>query len=374
MFISSAFDGGNIKVLAADNPEDIQLEIHKDNQSDFYQWFYFRMSGALDTLCTLRIMNAGGAAYADGWNDYSVCASYDRDTWFRIPTTYENGILSFDVEPEQDSMYFAYFAPYTMERHADLIADVATSPLVMTSVLGQTLDGQDMDLVEVGYGAEGRKKIWLCARQHPGESMAEWWMEGVFDFLLDGDNPVARTLLDKAHFYIVPNMNPDGSKRGHLRTNAAGVNLNRVWNNPSMETSPEVYLVVEKMRETGVDFQMDVHGDEALPYNFLAGFESIPNLKESQQKLYEDFEALLCLQSPDFQREFGYPKGEPGSSDLKKCTDFLAHEFGCVSMTLEMPFKDNANLPDELFGWSPERCRHLAQDCLRSLAQIVEEL
>ena len=35
-------------------------------------------------------------------------------------------------------------------------------------------------------------------------------------------------------------MNPDGTWRGHLRTNAVGANLNREWANPSRETSPEV--------------------------------------------------------------------------------------------------------------------------------------
>lgn len=65
--------------------------------------------------------------------------------------------------------------------------------------------------------------------------MAEWFVEGLLDRLLDEDDAVSRTLLDKAVFYIVPNMNPDGSVRGHLRTNAAGVNLNREWQTPSME-------------------------------------------------------------------------------------------------------------------------------------------
>ena len=33
----------------------------------------------------------------------------------------------------------------------------------------------------------------------------------------------------------------------------------------------------------------------------------------------------------------------------------LAERFGAVSMTLEMPFKDNADLPDPVYGWSPDR-------------------
>lgn len=38
----------------------------------------------------------------------------------------------------------------------------------------------------------------------------------------------------------MPNVNPDGSIRGHLRTNAVGANLNREWKEPSIERSPEV--------------------------------------------------------------------------------------------------------------------------------------
>src|SRR3546814_2841197 len=70
--------------------------------------------------------------------------------------------------------------------------------------------------------------------------MAEWWMEGALEKLLDDDDPVSRRLRQKATFHVVPNMNPDGSSRGHLRTNAVGTNLNREWHEPSAEKSPEV--------------------------------------------------------------------------------------------------------------------------------------
>ena len=41
MQISSLFDSGNIRVIRAEQPDDIMLAINKDNQSDFYQWFHF---------------------------------------------------------------------------------------------------------------------------------------------------------------------------------------------------------------------------------------------------------------------------------------------------------------------------------------------
>jgi murein tripeptide amidase MpaA len=369
--ISSAFDGGNIRLVAIDGNR-IDLEIAQDHQSDFYQWFYFRLTGAEGQPVELRIVNAAGAAYPLGWPGYRACMSYDRDYWERVAETrYEDGVLTIPVTPASNSVWFAYFAPYTMERHHDLIAEAADHPWVDYRSLGQTLDGQEIDYLKIG---EGPLQVWLYARQHPGESMAEWWMEGALEKLLDDADPIARRLLTKATFHIVPNMNPDGSRRGHLRTNAAGVNLNREWHDPSPERSPEVLHVLREMDRTGVDFAMDVHGDEAIPANFLAGFEGIPSIKRSQQDLYDRFSDELVRISPDFQTAKGYEVAGPGQANLSMSTAQLAERFGAVSMTLEMPFKDNDDLPDPDEGWSPDRSRLLARACLDALHAIIDEL
>jgi murein tripeptide amidase MpaA len=169
-------------------------------------------------------------------------------------------------------------------------------------------------------------------------------------------------------------MNPDGSLRGHLRTNAVGVNLNREWHAPSAEKSPEVLCVRNAMDETPPDFAMDVHGDEAIPANFLAGFEGIPSVTERQLKLFNQFGETLERLSPDFQRSQGYEVPAPGEANMSMSTTQLAERYGCVSMTLEMPFKDNFDLPDEVYGWSPQRSKFLAYACLDALHAILPEL
>ena len=199
-------------------------------------------------------------------------------------------------------------------------------------------------------------------------------MEGALARLVDMDDPITRKLLDKCHFHIVPNMNPDGSRRGHLRTNAAGVNLNRVWENPSMDSEPEVALVLAEMDRVGCDFNLDVHGDEGLPYNFIAGYEGIPGLTDEHMARLSLYKELLDAMSPDFQTQFGYDVDKPGEANMTMATNQIAHRFQCLAMTLEMPFKDNADLPDEDFGWSPDRCMHLARACLDALAAMVDEL
>jgi murein tripeptide amidase MpaA len=368
--ITSAFDGGNIRVLAVEGGR-VDLEIVKDHQSDFYQWFYFRVTGAAGQALELRLVNAAGAAYPNGWPDYRACISTDREDWERTDTSYADGIVTIRVTPATDNLWVAYFAPYTMERHHDLIASVASYPEVAYRSLGRTLDGQEIDYLRLGTGP---LSVWLYARQHPGETMAEWWMEGALEKLLDPADAVARRLREAATFHIVPNMNPDGSRRGHLRTNAAGVNLNREWHAPSLERSPEVCHVLAEMDRTGVDFAMDVHGDEAIPHNFLAGFEGIPSLKDRQLELFHAFSAALVERTPEFQTRTGYEVAAPGKANLTMSTTQLAERFGAVSMTLEMPFKDNADLPDPDRGWSPERCRLLARSCLDALHALLPEL
>jgi len=368
--ISAAFDSGNIRVLKQDGDR-FDLEIVKDHQSDFYQWFHFRLLGAKGRTVELRILNAAGSAYPLGWPGYKARVSEDREDWRLADTSYDDKVLTIRHTAESDNLWFAYFAPYSMERHHDLVAAIAGAPGVTYESLGQTLDGQEMDCFHLG---EGPLQVWLYARQHPGESMAEWWMEGALGRLTDPSDPVARVLRREATFHIVPNMNPDGSRRGHLRTNAVGVNLNREWHEPSAERSPEVLCVRNRMDQTGVDFAMDVHGDEAIPYVFLAGFEGIPNWTEAQGDLYARYREILARRTPDFQIEHGYAVAGPGSANLTMSTNQLANRYGAVAMTLEMPFKDNEALADPEYGWSPERCMRMGEDCLGALHEMLDEL
>ena len=369
--ISAGFDSGNIIVRHIKGPGDIELEIRKDAHSDFYQWFHFRLTGAADQDCVLRIVNAGGAAYPGGWENYRACISEDRLDWTRTDTDYKNGVLTIRVRPTGDSIWIAYFAPYSMERHHDLVAEAAGAPGVRLEVLGQSLDGQDIDCLHIGNGP---LHCWLYARQHPGESMAEWWMEGALERLIDPSDPVARKLRAAATLHVVPNMNPDGSCRGHLRTNAAGANLNREWAAPTLERSPEVLHVLNAMVATGVDFALDVHGDEALPYNFIAGFDGIPSLSKRLTDLQAAYEASLERLSPDFQTKIGYPVAPPGKANLTMSTNAVDEKFGCLAMTLEMPLKDNADLPDPVAGWSPDRSKLLGRDCLAALLEVLPSL
>jgi len=372
--INCQFDSGNINVIdSQSNP--VKLAIRHDHKSDFYQWFHFCVSGArAQEKLQLSLTNAAGAAFAEGWQHFQVVASYDRQEWFRVTTRYEQGELIFDHAAEYDQVWYSFFTPYSWERHQDLIAWAQTSPVCSLETLGNTLDNRPLSLLTVGQAGPEKRNIWLTARQHPGETMAEFAIEGLLQKLLDPADACGRKLLESAVFYIIPNMNPDGSVRGHLRTNAAGVNLNREWANATMERSPEVYLTHQKMRTTGVDLFIDCHGDEEIPYVFLVDNQGIPAYGPRLAKLEADFKQQLLISNPDYQTEHGYETDLPGQANLTLASAAVGQAYDCLSLTLEMPFIDNLNLPDATYGWSAQRSSDMGAALLPAMLAVIDEL
>jgi murein tripeptide amidase MpaA len=372
--ISHAFDAGAIEPIAFDHAEDIRVDIRADSHADFRQWFYFRLQGARGQACRIRFGNAGRCTYVAGWPGYRAVASYDRRRWFRVPTSFDGTVLEIAHVPDRDSVWYAYFEPYSWERHLDLLGRAEDSPSARVRDLGSTVEGRDLNLVTVGTPGESKRSFWIIARQHPGETMAEWFVEGLLDRLLDRHDPVAGVLLDRAVVHIVPNMNPDGGVRGNLRTNAAGANLNREWVAPSIERSPEVFHVRAAMHQTGVDAFLDVHGDEALPYVFVDGCERLPGFTPKQDALQRAFGAAFKQASPDFQDVHGYSSDKETKVNLTLASKYAGHAFGCLALTLEMPFKDNADLPDEGVGWNGERSARLGAASLEALLAVLPDL
>lgn len=367
LHISHGFDSGAIEVIACDGARAdlaIRHDISADDgRSEFLQWFHFRVSGAEKSGAELRIVNAGATTYPDGWRNYRAVASWNRRDWERIPTRYDGQILTIDLPSAPGPSYICYFEPYSWERHLALLADCISRGARLQR-LGASIQGRDIDAVVMG---QGERRVWIIARQHPGETMAEWFADGILRRLLASEETIAEHLLRVATVYVVPNMNPDGSILGNLRTNAAGANLNREWLEPSLERSPEVKCVRDALHAGGCDAFFDIHGDENLPYVFVAGCEMLPNFTPQQAAQQDAFSADFRAASSDFQSEHGYHASKYKEDVLKLASKYAGHTFGCLSLTLEMPFKDNANAPDDRFGWSGVRSAKLGAAMLEPI-------
>jgi len=423
--ISDSYDSGNgefVSFSIVDGEEDytdviVRVNIKKDpftdlEQKSHSQSFSFRSSinfnspairGIFNDKKSIKVKyivdNAHEASYAEAWNGASIFVTkkstpFDPDSWHRTSDTkYEKGFLSWthvhDLQGES-SAYFAYFPPFSYERHLSLIARCAEVKGAHVYSLGQTVSGREIDCVKVGTGP---RTCWIIHRQHPGESMASFYAEGLLTRLLALDDKwdkVSEKARELFTFYIVPNINPDGSANGYLRTNAAGSNLNREWcpspsppsadgstsasemyEAPTLDRSPEVYYLLKKMDETGCDAFLDIHGDEALPFNFLAGSQGMSVWGKRLESLHGAFLASYERANPDMQAKVSYDPDKPNEGMKNICSNQIAERFDCFSGTLEMPFKECWGRPA---GWGPERARQLGASVLDALCYVQPHL
>lgn len=368
MQIHAQFDAGSIELVNITQPQDIQLKFRADNAGEFRQWFYFQLTGARHTPCRFRLLNASETSYPEGWHGYWPCVSYDQQHWFRIPAHYDGRELCFELTPEFDRVWLAYFEPYSLERHAQKLGQWQQLPGVSLQTLGLSLQGRPIDLLQLGQDAE-KPAIWLIARQHPGETMGQWCIEGLIERLLDARDATSIWLLQQARFFLVPNINPDGSYLGNLRSNAVGVNLNREWLQPSLAHSPEVLLVRQQMLQTGVDLFIDLHGDETIEQVFVDGNAMLPGWNSQQALRQQAFIDDLSVLTADFQTEEGYALDRFSDEMLTLASKWVGHQFGCLALTLEMPFKDHNANPNACTHWSAERSRKLGEVLLTAIAR-----
>ena len=236
----------------------------------------------------LKITGLNASAYPGGWPDYNACISEDRDYWARAASTFDKdedgGTLTIRYLPASDVFWCAYFAPFSMERHHDLVADAASCEGVDYVRLGTTLDGQPDRLPRTGRGrCEGMALRPPASGRDPGR-MVDGRRHRMSD--RSGRSGRAGAAQGVPHSYRAQLQPPMARSAGILRTNAVGSNLNREWATPTPEKSPEVLAIRNRMDQTGVDFAMDVHADEAIPAVFLAGFEGIPSWTEAQGEGY----------------------------------------------------------------------------------------
>ena len=256
IIISSDFESGNIVKLDSTTNNNVHLEIrgekYKKIQINKYRnWFYFKAKN-INQKTTFTIHDLKN--FDDDWKGYTVCYSYDNKKWKRLPTKVDLKKLkmTWKINPKKSTIWFCYYPPYPFSRSKKLFSSMKT--------IGYTNDKNPILMKKIG---DGPKRVWLISGQHSGETINSWILEGFVKKLMERKN---KKNLSKYTFYIIPNLNPDGNKRGYWYVTSKGINLNRDWLHTK---SPEVKAVKNQMKKYGYDLVFDIHGDEGCKNHFL---------------------------------------------------------------------------------------------------------
>ena len=119
-----------------------------------------------------------------------------------------------------------------------------------------------------------RKGIIITSRVHPGETGASFMMKGIIDYLV-GPSLGARMIRDNFVIKIVPMVNPDGVINGNTRCSLAGVDLNRVWIDPSQKQHPTIFGIKQLLKSMQSERELflfcDLHGHSRKKNMFMYG-------------------------------------------------------------------------------------------------------
>lgn len=254
---------GQYQITDADDRVDLLLET---DGTGFTYWTHFKVTGTLGRTVTFHIQNAGDVPFLAALpRDRQLVYSYDGETWLRIPNySYAGGIYSFTQSFTEDAVFIATFFPFSSERMSDRVDAAATTPWATKTVLGQSHQGRDVDLLTITDPAvpdAGKQTIYIVSRQHAAESAASWSLDAMIEYLVS-DDPTAAGMRAAFVWHLVPMVNPDGVFLGNSRANAVGEDPNRDWH-PNNGDSPEIVAVRDHLIGVdvahGIDLFIDWH-------------------------------------------------------------------------------------------------------------------
>lgn len=307
---------------------DLCIESDTQSPAGHMQWFYFSISTFdFQGIIHFRIVNLRkkkslyqmgmqpqvySVRRNRGWES-SVCenVSYCSNAtvagrWKSADAKSDMHTLAFSyrVAFKNDEVYFASYPPYTFSMLQNFIArlesDSSAQENFMISEISRSIGqlpllclviSQGMGLGREGVAASAgppgppagpKPAIAVIARQHPGEVVGSWAVQGLVKFLL-GPTPAAVRLREAYCFHIVPMVNVDGVVYGNARCSLAGVDPNRIWHDPNPVIHPEVFALKSHLRKLaqgeavpggicqGMELFIDFHGHSARSGCFFYG-------------------------------------------------------------------------------------------------------
>jgi cytosolic carboxypeptidase protein 2/3 len=196
-----------------------------------------------------------------------------------------------------DEVEFCTEPPYALKRLSGLLLRLPFKAIE----IGKTVMGHTMSALMVNDPQSSKAVVVVMARQHPGESVGSWLMEGFLSKLKNTESSIC--------WLIVPMVNIDGVLLGNNRTGLLGYDFNRNWNadeDPNREhLFPEIAGITRffkrcrRQKHKQTKLFLDLHGHSSEPNVFSYG-PPLPKLSE----YYENsrlFPFLMSRRNPSFK-------------------------------------------------------------------------
>lgn len=233
------FESGNINTVTTSDSVNYIVTTKDDIGG---RWFYFGISGVENKFIKVTVSNS---------DVNRPMYSYDNESFQRFSASESPQINVFQKTFTQDTVYVAYYTPYTYTYLQDRILEWEESQFTEIDTIGysgQNFPMQEIRITDTTIPDENKFRVWIHARTHPGETPSSYQFDGVIQKLLSNDE-VIQYYRENIVFHCIPFVNPDGVYFGRSRTNFDGIDLERQWNKLDSQTPAAVLALKNRLTE-----------------------------------------------------------------------------------------------------------------------------
>lgn len=314
------------KIVIESTPDPVNPNEPKNQRSS--RWLYFLMSGIKGDSIVMDIK---------GSDPLRAMYSYDNSIFDRFAEE-EFHKSRLHKRFDRDSVYIAYFTPYTYSHLQHKVKEWGDHDVVRVDTIGYSAQGLPLQLLRVtdtSVDDQGKKGVWVQSRVHPSESPSSFVLEGLLERLLNADE---RELLKTTVFYIMPMANPDGVLKGLSRTDVRGIDHEGNYDSDSLHTAVEVaaikrYLTSLFEEKRGVELFLNIHAQVAGKSSYWI------HTAESSSKYLYDQKRLISAHTELFPQK---KRGNDGFIDRRDKVPegwiFNQWRNQCVAVTFEVPY------------------------------------
>ncbi len=254
LVIDQKIPAGNILVEKVDGDT---VYLQNELRDTVGWWFYwaFRVNGAAGRTLTFRFTN-GKPVCTRG-----PCVSRDLGkSWTYGADTFTPEAFTYTFPPEVGEVWFAMGMVYTQrDWEAFLARHAAGRDFIETGTLCLSRKGRAVEKARVGCVAKApRYRVWLSARHHAAEMMANYVLEGILDAAL-ADTGLGAWLRGNVEFMVVPFVDKDGVEAGDQGKNRKPHDHNRDYNHFLYPETAGITNWIDAHAQGKIDAVLDIH-------------------------------------------------------------------------------------------------------------------
>jgi hypothetical protein len=254
--IHSEFPGGNVAVTKNNGSiVHVAPDLRGDNPW-FYWCFEAKSSKAGRVTFTFPEKVVGFKDGAIG-NQGPAISTDLGETWRWMGTEQVDGSSFFyEFSKKNEIVRFAVTIPYVQKNLDAFLKKNADNVHLKASVLTKSLNGRDVELLQIGKPGPNVKPVLVTGRHHAAETIASYVLEGFIQEAMS-DSDSGQEFRSRHVLFAVPFVDKDGVEQGDQGKNRKPHDHNRDYGDKSIY--PEVQAIKKLDSEQDFQFSLDFH-------------------------------------------------------------------------------------------------------------------